>query len=148
MRRSMPAICAGLGLVALCAAARAAPSDAPAAVDVAAPKAEPSLEGLHWLRTPTYDEMGFEYPKDAVHLLWNGDATMQCKLKADGGLTGCKILSESPKNAGFGRATLGLAGKYRMPAKNLQGESVAGATVTIPVRWRIYSEESAPAPGG
>lgn len=133
MRRSTGLICAGLGALALCGAARA--EQAPAAT-----AAEPNIDGLQWLREPTYDEMGFAYPKDAVHLLWNGDVTMRCKLKADGGLTGCKVVSETPANIGFGWATLGLANKFKMPAKNLQGESVAGATVTIPVSWRIHGQ--------
>lgn len=143
MRRSIGLICAGLGVLAMCGAARAA--DAPAAPDGAAKAGEPSIEGLQWLRTPTYDEKAFLYPKDAVHLLWNGDATLRCKVKADGGLTGCKVLSEKPANMGFGWATLGLANKYKMPTKNLQGESVAGATVMITEAWRIRGEsESAP----
>jgi protein TonB len=148
MRRSTQLTCAALGALVLSGVAKAAPNDAPAKADAAAPKAaEPSLNGLVWLRIPTEDEMAFNYPRDAVRLLWNGDATMRCKLKADGSLTGCKILSERPANMGFGRATLGLASKFRMPTTNLKGESVAGATVTIPVGWRI-SGESESAPGG
>ena len=64
---------------------------------------------------------------------------MQCAVTATGEMDACKILTESPPGQGFGAAALRLARKFRAPSKTASGQSIEGATVTIPIRFHIYN---------
>jgi hypothetical protein len=64
---------------------------------------------------------------------------MHCKVTITGTLSDCETLEENPEGMGFGAATLRLAPKFQMPATTSNGKSVEGATVDIPIRFRMSS---------
>jgi protein TonB len=63
-------------------------------------------------------------------------ATLFCKVGGDGGLFDCTVTSEAPAGWGFGAAALKMAPLFKMTA-TVNGESVAGATVTVPLTFRL-----------
>ena len=58
-------------------------------------------------------------------------------MTANGSLTGCSVVSESPAGAGFGEATIRAASKFRMRPKTVDGAPVEGARVRVPLTWRL-----------
>ena len=75
------------------------------------------------------------YPPEARAHGQSGEATIQCRVTAKGTLTGCKVLTEKPTGMGFGAAALALSPKFRMNPKDLNGQSVAGGTVRVPITF-------------
>jgi hypothetical protein len=47
------------------------------------------------------------------------------------------IKHEDPRGLGFGKATLQMAPLFRMKPKTVGGKPVAGAMVTIPVKFAL-----------
>ena len=62
---------------------------------------------------------------------------MQCRVTASGTLENCVVLSENPPGYGFGRAALRMSGQFQMRPKTRDGKSVAGATVIVPMQFRM-----------
>ena len=98
-----------------------------------------------WAKTPTAAEALAVYPAAAAQANFAGSATVECTVKADGGLENCAIVAESTPGAGFGAAALQLAAKFQMPANSPSGASMAGRTVQFPVRWLNDAKSQAPA---
>ena len=65
-----------------------------------------------------------------------GAATLSCKIAAEGALSACEVVSESPHYVGFGSAALKLAPKYRV---NMTPEGKpappVGSTVQVDVQF-------------
>jgi TonB family protein len=98
-----------------------------------------------WSKTPTAAEANAVYPPAAAAANFAGSATVECTVKADGGLADCAVVGESTPGAGFGAAALQLAPKFQMPAKSPSGSPMAGRTVQFPVRWLGDAKSQAPA---
>jgi protein TonB len=77
------------------------------------------------------------YPERALSLEKSGTARMTCKVNADGTLADCKISSEEPSGLGFGSAALKMASLFKMKPETRDGEPVEGASVTVPVVFRL-----------
>ncbi len=60
---------------------------------------------------------------------------VECTLQPGGGVSDCRILSETPPDMGFGEAALAAAGRSRVPA-NVDGNR-PGAKVQWNIRFRI-----------
>lgn len=90
-----------------------------------------------WVSRPTGEDLAAAYPVGAKASGTPGRATVECSVSAQGAMNGCTVLSESPAGAGFGRATLSVAGKFRMAATDEDGRSVGGGSVRIPMMWRL-----------
>ena len=56
---------------------------------------------------------------------------VECTLELGGGLSDCRILSETPPGMGFGEAALAAAGRSRVPAHT------DGARQGAKVQWNI-----------
>lgn len=85
-------------------------------------------EQAHWLKMPTGDDMGANWPADRSV---EGRVLMHCKVGLNGRLNSCTILSEYPKGKGFGAATLGISRLFLMaPLKE-------EADITLPISWRL-----------
>ncbi len=66
----------------------------------------------------------------------NGEVAVGCAIAAGGLLDECRILSETPQGAGFGRSALRSAERSRVELPDDEG-SVIGKVVTFTVRFRI-----------
>jgi hypothetical protein len=62
---------------------------------------------------------------------------MRCRVERTGALSACAIEHEDPRDLGFGKATLQIAPLFRMKPKSVSGRPVAGAMVTIPVKFAL-----------
>lgn len=91
----------------------------------------------HWLHVPTGDDLAANYPATAARQGISGIAMMRCTVTAAGLMSACELINEEPQGQGFGAATLRLAQLFKMAPKAVDGRSVEGATIIIPVRWRM-----------
>ena len=115
------------------ASAPSAGADSQPSPDVASAK----ISSPDWIHLPNADDLARYYPKAASRQGISGRAVMQCKVNAQGRLEDCAVLSEDPVGWDFGDAELKLAPFFRMTAKTPDGKSVAGASVTIPMRFTL-----------
>ncbi len=63
-------------------------------------------------------------------------AKMQCTVTAEGRLSDCRVISESPPGMGAGAAALRLARLFKMKPHTVDGRPLAGGTVVIPLVFR------------
>lgn len=91
----------------------------------------------NWLARPNGDDVNNAYPARALQLGRTGDALVQCAVTAQGALTRCVALSETPSNYGFGSAALKLVQRYRMSPRTEDGQPVEGALVRIPILFTL-----------
>ncbi len=90
-----------------------------------------------WISIPTTDDMAKAYPSHASHVGISGQVMMQCAATAEGEMSDCRILQETPSDEGFGRAALSISGKFRLTPLTPEGKSVAGTTINIPIAFRL-----------
>ncbi len=90
----------------------------------------------HWVRLPSADQLAKYWPAGN---LTAGTATMTCVVKANGELSYCKVIDETPKGSGFGAAALKMAGIFKMLPQVKDGRPVAGGLVTIPFHFNLAS---------
>jgi protein TonB len=90
-----------------------------------------------WKSAPTAQDLAKVYPPRAKAAKLGGTVTIQCALAVTGRLQACGVVGETPRGYGFGAAALSLADKFAMEPKIVQGRPVAGATVRIPVTFRL-----------
>jgi TonB family protein len=86
---------------------------------------------------PTGDDMITYYPPRAMDLGKEGRAVIKCKVTPELTVTDCVILSEDPSDLGFGAAAVKLSRLFKMKPQNKDGQSTAGADVTIPINFRL-----------
>jgi len=119
------------------------PKPQPPAPPVVAPPAPPApprnpvIENPTWDRKPSGDDVARYYPDRALRQEVDGRATISCSVKANGTVTGCSVVSESPSDYGFGDAAIKLSTRFRMKPKRADGSPVEGGTVRIPIVFRI-----------
>jgi TonB family protein len=87
-----------------------------------------------WVRKP--DASHFVWPRAALKDGIDGEATVACKVSAQGVLYDCVVQSESPVGLGFGQAALAMTPQFTMRPLTRDGQPVAGGTVRIPIRWK------------
>lgn len=102
------------------AAADGGAGDAPTAPHqpglVSMTKALPVPEGRSWFNCPTSKAfLKRYYPKQAQRTNIQGEATIQCHLRANGELSECAWVTETPPNLGFGETAekLGCLMKFK-----------------------------------
>lgn len=90
-----------------------------------------------WVSRPDGADITSVYPAAALASGLTGNVLMACHVQNDGRLSGCKVLRETPVEAGFGPAVLMVAHRFQMAATDRNGAPTAGTDVRIPVRFAI-----------
>lgn len=108
-----------------------------ARVEPPAPPAPRSITNPDWLKRPSGEDLTRIYPERALRLEVSGQALLQCMVTAKGTVTGCAVQSETPMGYGFGAAALNLSRLFQMKPRMEDGQAVEGATVRIPIAFRI-----------
>ena len=101
------------------------------------PALERPITAPIWISRPDGADITSVYPAAALASGLQGKVLMACRIRGDGRLSRCKVLSESPVAAGFGPAVLKVADRFQMAPTDRNGAPTAGADVRIPVRFAI-----------
>lgn len=101
------------------------------------PPSAPVIENPVWVRRPSAVQATGLYPVDAFRLEVEGWVVMACDVRADGTLTTCEIIEETPLSYGFGQAALKLSGLFQMEPRTPDGRSVAGAKVRLRLQFNM-----------
>lgn len=91
--------------------------------------------GPRLIRGPSREEIRSLHPREAFRRRQGGRAQLICRLRADTRLEACRIVSESPQNAGFGTAALAAAQYFRFRPASREGHPVDGAEIAVGVEW-------------
>jgi periplasmic protein TonB len=97
----------------------------------------PQAPEIPWSRTPSKGVRENAYPDRALRLEQNGWAVLSCTVRADGGLEGCKVQGEEPRDIGFGQAALSLQGRYQVDLSTAQGQALVGQMVQFVVNFDV-----------
>ncbi|MGV8929351.1 MAG: energy transducer TonB family protein [Brevundimonas sp.] len=101
-----------------------------APVEVARPQPPTVITNPSWSRLPSADQMTRAYPTRAVAGSVAGSASLNCLVQANGGVTDCEVLRETPDGFGFGRAAQGLSRYFRVNPRTVNG-AAEGSRVVI-----------------
>lgn len=103
-----------------------------------APPAPPSvIRNPVWISRPTPEQMGQLYPQRAAERDRTGSATLLCGIRANGTMTDCQVIAETPVGWQFGKAALQLAQYFRISPQTIDGAPVEGSKVRIPVVFSL-----------
>lgn len=91
------------------------------------------ISNVRWQAAPSYAEVVATYPKAAATAAIGGRVTLDCDVRPDGALKGCKSIVEEPSGMGFGAAARSLVPYFRAPPTTAEGTPTAGATAHIPI---------------
>lgn len=90
-----------------------------------------------WISRPTPEQVGRLYPERAIARGVTGSATLWCGIRANGTMTDCQVVDESPAGWRFGEAALSMAQYFRISPKTVDGKPVEGSRVRIPVVFSL-----------
>ena len=88
-----------------------------------------------WRSLPSGEQRGAAYPLRAAANKKIGVAVVRCTAEADGALSACELVCETPAKWGFGKAALGLAHLHRLEPLLPDGRPVGGGTVAVAFRF-------------
>ncbi|WP_165842831.1 TonB family protein [Phenylobacterium deserti] len=110
-----------------------------AALGVVSAFAQPSIVDPTWLRRPGPNDLRAAWPKGALEKRLEGRALIGCVVTAQGTLTQCQVLEETPAGSGFGGAALSLTPQFLMKPATQDGRPVEGGRVRIPIQFDLPS---------
>jgi protein TonB len=106
---------------------------------LAAPAPRP-LARLYWVRRPSNDQIENFYPKAALRKNIKGEAEIVCAVQDDGRLTGCKVVSETPKRHGFGAAAVKGSRYFQMRGQTSDNRPIGGGVVRLTIPFRCNTQ--------
>jgi hypothetical protein len=108
----------------------------------------PSIGKPAWAVLPTAEELTDAIPPQAIAAgVATARVVLDCIVVAEGRLDGCKILSEEPKDLGFGASTLNLSKSFQLTIWTDDGLPSVGGRVRIPVRYNVPLPSPPPTTG-
>lgn len=87
-----------------------------------------------WQAAPNLEQWSQSYPPEAKSRRAAGSARVRCRMSGDGALRACKVVSETPENAGFGKAALSLSRYFTAPQES-GGEKTRNGYVEYSVAY-------------
>jgi TonB family protein len=114
----------------------------PPNMDLGMPLTSRVYTSLPWRRAPTYAEVLAAYPEKARTAKIGGAVVLDCKIKDDGGLSGCRTLNETPRGQGFAKAAKSLADRFETPVTTGEGESIAGSRAHLKITFAAETIEA------
>ncbi|MFN3817257.1 TonB family protein, partial [Brevundimonas sp.] len=90
-----------------------------------------------WISRPSAAQMARAYPAQAMANDVTGAASLMCSVRANGTLSDCSVVNETPNGQGFGRASTTLSRQFRMSPRTIDGQTVDGARVNFTIRFAL-----------
>jgi len=101
------------------------------------------LRAAPWSAVPTTDQVSQAFPKAAIGKVRSAHVVLRCALKADGRLTDCETVSESPEGRGFARAAMSLSKDFHVLG---DAKAAAGKDLEIDVPFDFEDPQGASPP--
>lgn len=110
------------------------PDAPPAPEPVVEPPAVRVIRNPSWVRQPTAEQMTRAYPDRASAAGVAGSVSLSCMVEANGSVSGCSVVGETPAGQGFGRAAQTLSRHFRINPRTVDGNA-EGSRVAINLRF-------------
>ncbi|MBA4805504.1 MAG: TonB family protein [Brevundimonas sp.] len=98
------------------------------------PRPAAVIRNPSWARQPTGEQLMRAYPDRALARGVGGSATLNCLVLANGSVSACDVVRETPAGMGFGRAAQGLSRHFGINPRTVDG-AAQGSRVIIDLRF-------------
>lgn len=89
-----------------------------------------------WTSWPQGEVVEARYPRAAYKAGRGGSVVLRCRERTDGRVDGCRVLSETPPDDGFGRAAVDLSRFFRFRPLRVDGRPTQ-TSLTIPYDFAV-----------